>query len=124
MIKKRDKQYLSNKDLYCELIVSKAAGKLTRPAEKMLILIAKNLVRRFYYYDTDDKLDCLQNAYFQLFSNWYHFDEKKTDNPFSYFTEVAKRGLAASWKVVNKGRKESISIESMYDSNGGGGMNI
>ena len=32
--------YISNKELYVEVIVSKARGKLTRDAEKMLLLLA------------------------------------------------------------------------------------
>lgn len=98
----RPKQYLSNKDLYCELIVSKAKGKLTKPAEKMLILLAKNVVKKMYYSDPDDRLDCLQSAYLDVFSNWYSFDENKGDNPFSYMTEIIKRGLAKGWNKQHK----------------------
>lgn len=97
MVPKAHKNYLSNKDLYCELIVSKATGRLTRQAEKMLILLAKNVIKKMYYNDPDDKLDCLQTAYLDIFSNWYQFDEGKGDNAFSYFTEIIKRGLAKGW---------------------------
>lgn len=34
-------QYLNNKELYIEIIVSKAQGRLTRNAERMLELLAK-----------------------------------------------------------------------------------
>jgi hypothetical protein len=96
------KKYLSNKDLYCELIVSKAKGKLTRQAETMLILLAKNVIKKMYYKDSDDKLDCLQTAYLSVFQNWYNFDENKSDNAFSYFTEIIKRGLAQGWNKMYK----------------------
>lgn len=95
--KARPKAYLSNKDLYCELIVSKAQGKLTRAAEKMLILLAKNVIKKMFYADPDDRLDCLQTAYLDLFANWHNFDENKSDNPFSYLTEIIKRALAKGW---------------------------
>ena len=39
--------YLNNKDLYIEVIVSKAQGKLTRNAEKMLELLAKKTILIF-----------------------------------------------------------------------------
>jgi hypothetical protein len=97
MAPKAHKHYLSNKDLYCELIVSKAKGKLTREAEKMLILLTKNVIKKMYYNDYDDRLDCLQTAYLDVFANWYQFDEGKGDNAFSYFTEIIKRGLAKGW---------------------------
>jgi hypothetical protein len=97
MVPKAHKHYLSNKDLYCELIVSKAKGGLTREAEKMLILLTKNVIKKMYYNDYDDRLDCLQTAYLDVFANWYQFDENKGDNAFSYFTEIIKRGLAKGW---------------------------
>lgn len=95
------KKYLSNKDLYCELIVSKAKGRLTKEAEKMLIILAKNVIKKMYYNDPDDRLDCLQTAYLDVFQNWYNFDEDKGE-PFSYFTEIIKRGLAKGWNKMYK----------------------
>jgi hypothetical protein len=104
------KKYLSNKDLYCELIVSKAKGKLTREAERMLILLAKNVIKKMYYRDSDDKLDCLQTAYLNVFQNWYNFDENKSDNSFSYFTEIIKRGLAQGWNQQHKPKGDENAV--------------
>jgi len=118
---KAKKKYLSNKDLYCELIVSKAKGKLTRQAETMLILLAKNVIKKMYYKDSDDKLDCLQTAYLNVFQNWYNFDENKSDNSFSYFTEIIKRGLAQGWNQQKrkKGDPDAIVISlTGYTSDG------
>jgi hypothetical protein len=115
------KKYLSNKDLYCELIVSKAKGKLTRQAETMLILLAKNVIKKMYYKDSDDKLDCLQTAYLSVFQNWYQFDELKGDNAFSYFTEIIKRGLAQGWNKMYKlkGDPDAVVISlTGYTSDG------
>lgn len=115
------KKYLSNKDLYCELIVSKAKGKLTRQAETMLILLAKNVIKKMSYKDPDDRLDCLQTAYLNVFQNWYSFDENKGDNAFAYFTEIIKRGLAQGWnkmyKLKGDENAEVISLTG-YSSDG------
>lgn len=121
--KVKPKAYLSNKDLYCELIVSKAQGRLTRPAEKMIILLGKNIIKKFYYSNPDDRFDCLQNGYIQMFQNWYQFDENKSDNCFSYYTEIFKRGIAAGFNKIHKlkGDNEgSIKLISMdgTDENG------
>lgn len=117
------KHYLSNKDLYAEMIVSKAKGKLTRDAEKMLIVLAKNAIRKMRYKDDDDRLDCLQSAYLDLFQNWYNFDELKGDNCFAYFTEIIKRGLAKGWNKMHKlkgdDRNEIVLISlDGYDDDG------
>jgi len=121
MVPKAHKNYLSNKDLYCELIVSKAKGKLTRQAEKMLILLAKNVIKKMYYSDYDDRLDCLQTAYLDVFANWYQFDENKGDNAFAYFTEIIKRGLAKGWnsRYKLKGDADAVVISlTGYTSDG------
>jgi len=121
MVPKAHKHYLSNKDLYCELIVSKAKGSLTREAEKMLILLTKNVIKKMYYSDADDKLDCLQTAYLDVFSNWYSFDELKGDNAFAYFTDIIKRGLAKGWNRQHrkKGDENAVVISlTGYTSDG------
>jgi len=38
--------YLNNRELYIELVVSKAQGRLTRPAQKMLELLAKKTIKK------------------------------------------------------------------------------
>lgn len=116
--KERPKVYLSNKDLYCEILVSKAMGKLTRPAEKMLILLGKNIIKKFYYSNPDDRHDCLQNGYIQIFSNWYSFDENKGDNCFAYFTEVFKRGIAAGFNQIHKLKGDEEGLIKLISMDG------
>jgi hypothetical protein len=74
-----------------------------------------------YYNDADDKLDCLQTAYLDVFSNWYQFDELKGDNAFAYFTEIIKRGLARGWNQQKrkKGDPDAVVISlTGYSSDG------
>jgi hypothetical protein len=107
----RPKGYLSDIELTREMIVSKAQGKLTREATKMLQIMAKKIITKFQYHYAGDKEDCLQEAYYQVFKNWYQFDPEKGDKAFPYFTEIVKRGLAQGWKKVNMYRKDHLSIE-------------
>jgi hypothetical protein len=37
------------------------------------------------------------NLDFDMFQNWYNFNEDKSINAFAYFTEIFKRGLAKGW---------------------------
>lgn len=117
------KKYITNKDLYIELVISKAQGKLTKEAERMFVILGKHVIKVFYYKDEDDKLDCLQNGYEDLFKNWYSFDELKGTNAFAYLTEVFKRGAAKGFNKIHrlKGDKDNtIQVISLtaYDSNG------
>ena len=119
MIKEK-KKYLSNKELYMEIIYSKAKGKLTPKAADMLMLLGKNVIKKMYYRDPDDKKDCLQEAMLSCFRFWYNFDEQKGDNAFAYYTEVIKRGLAKSWNDMYKTKGADVDIISFtaYDNDG------
>jgi DNA-directed RNA polymerase specialized sigma24 family protein len=110
-----NKNYLSNKDLHCELLVSLAQGKLTRPAQKMITLICRGVNRKFSYYDNDDRYDALQEAYYTCFKNWYSYNPEKTTNAFAYVTEIAKRAHTKGWKEVSKGRDKTLSINGLYE---------
>ena len=117
---KKKKKYLSNKDLYCEILYSKAKGRLTPRAAQMLVLLGKKLQSRMYYRDIDDKNDCLQEAMYSVFKFWYNFDELKGDNAFAYFSEVIKRGLAKGWNDNHKTKGADVEIISLtgYTSDG------
>jgi hypothetical protein len=116
--------YLNNKELYVEIIVSKAQGRLTRNAEKMLELLAKKTIKKMRYWSNDDKLDCYQSGLLDMFQNWYNFNEEKSVNAFAYFTEIFKRGLAKGFNEIYKKKGDNdnliklISIEGSNDGNG------
>lgn len=107
----RQKNYLNNKDLYNEIVKSKEQGKLTREAEKMLILLAERAIRKMKYVDDDDRQDCLQFALLDLLKYWKNFNPKYT-NAFAYFTEIAKRGYAKGWNKLHPTKyKDTMSID-------------
>ena len=73
------------------------------------------------YQNPVDREDCLQTGLLQLFANWRGFDETRSNNPFSYFTEIFKRGMAFGWTQLRTVRDHSnsvrfISLESGNDS--------
>jgi hypothetical protein len=121
MKKEKPKAYLSNKDLYIEIIISKAQGRLTHRAASMLMLLGKNLQKKMYYRDSDDKKDCLQEAMLSVFRLWYNFDENKGVNAFAYYSEVIKRGLALGWNKQHKTKGDKVEIISLtgYSNDGG-----
>jgi len=119
MIKEKKKKYITAKDLDYQMIVSKAQGRLTKEAERMIILLGKNVIKKFYYVNPDDRLDCLQTAYVDIFANWYSYDENK-GQAFSWITEVVKRGMAKGWNRVHKTKGADVEIISLtaYDNDG------
>ena len=117
--------YLSNKELYYEIIVSKAQGRLTNKSKKMLELLGNRTHKKMRYYNNDDRIDCLQSGLLDMYSNWYNFNSEKSSNAFAYFTEVFKRGLAKGWNEIHKKKgsdDEYIRTISIQSSNEGQGM--
>jgi hypothetical protein len=108
-----------------EILVSKAQGKLTRKAEKMLELLGKETIKKMRYWSNDDKMDCYQSGLLDMYQNWYNFNEEKSVNAFAYFTEVFKRGIAKGFNQIysKKGDSENrIKLISLESSNDGQGL--
>lgn len=122
----RNKNYLNNKDLYDQIVLSKEQDKLTPDAEKMLVLIAERAIRKLVYVSEDDRNDCLQFAILDLLKYWRNFNPVYK-NAFAYFTEIAKRGYAKGWnKIHPKKYKSTLSLDKSGGSDGddGGLFNI
>ncbi len=108
---KRKKNYLNNRDLYDQLVISKDQDALTKEAEKMLILLAERTINKMRYVNEDDRMDCLQFAVLDLLKYWRNFNPKYT-NAFAYFTEIAKRGYAKGWNKIHPQKyKGTLSID-------------
>jgi DNA-directed RNA polymerase specialized sigma subunit len=117
--------YLHNRDLYIEIIISKAQGKLTRESKQMLELLAKRTIKKMRYRSNDDRNDCFQSGLLDMFSNWYNFNENKSDNAFAYFTEIFKRGMTKGFNDLHKKKGDSenlIKLVSIDGSNDGQGL--
>jgi hypothetical protein len=97
-----NKNYISNKELTYELIVSVSSGKLTRKAEYMIYLIIKNVSRKFRYKNEDDRADCEAEAAYQIFKNWHNFNVDINNNAFAFVTEIIKRGYAQGFNRIYK----------------------
>lgn len=109
--KRGENHYVSNTELMYEIIVSKAQGKLTDKAVRILMKIVKEVNRKFRYNYEDDRYDVIAYSYEVLIKNWFNFDEELYDNPFAYYTEVVKRAHAMQFKKLQKTRHNTISLD-------------
>lgn len=117
--------YLRNKEFVAEIIKSKQEDKLTRAAEKMLVLLANKTIRKMFYADPADRDDCLQTGLEMMFTYWRAFDETKSTNAFAYYTEIFKRGIAKGYRelfYLRGDTENNVRIISMSGSNDGEGM--
>lgn len=97
---KEDKDYVSNAELLKEILRSRELGYLTEEATIMIMIIAKRLARMFVFPCEEDKEDCIATAMLDVVDGWHKFDPEKSNNPFSYFTQLCKNGFAKGWKIL------------------------
>lgn len=119
----KSKNYLNNKDLYDQIVLSLEADKLTPEAEKMLIMLAERAINKLSYVNDDDRQDCLQFALLDLLKYWRNFNPQYK-NAFAYFTEIAKRGYAKGWNKIHPVKyKNTMSMDRIntrgYDNDSG-----
>lgn len=118
--------YISGKELYYEIVVSQARGKISRRSKEMLILLAERTIEKFTYYNPDDKLDCRQQGLYDLFKNWHLFNPAKSENIFAYLTEIFKRGATQGLNQIHKKKGSDdtydVRVYSIDGINDGDGM--
>lgn len=122
--KAKKKNYLNNADFYAAIVASKEQDKLTKDAEKMLILLAQKAINKMKYVDEKDREDCLSFAILDLLKYWKNFNPQYT-NAFAYFTEIAKKGYAKGWNTIHPEKyKGTLSIDraGRRDGEDGGGI--
>jgi DNA-directed RNA polymerase specialized sigma subunit len=95
------KEYVKNSDLMQAIIESKKKGQLTQETIKMFHLMIQGISKKMAYKDPEDKEDCMSFAMEDLCKYWNRFDPEKSNNPFAYYTQIAKNGFAKGWKKIH-----------------------
>ena len=106
--------YIVNKDLYMQIILSKERGQLTPEALKMLDRMIKEISKVFKYKMEEDKEDCQAFAMEDVIKYWNRFDPEKSNNAFAFYTQMIKNGYAKGWRrlhPIKASQKVSISKE-------------
>ena len=119
-------RYIDDTEFYYEVKISLGKGKLTRKAEKMIILIGEEMIKKFErkYKSPDDKYDCKQQGILMMLTNWNGFNDKKYNSAFPYFSEIWKRGIAGGLNTIyqKKNNQESPKMISLSNANDGRGL--
>jgi DNA-directed RNA polymerase specialized sigma subunit len=99
MVKKRKTNYLNNKDLYLEVILSKETGIMTDKLARMLQMLTAKYAKRWNFANYTYNDDMQAYAVYMLVKTWQCFDPSKSDNPFGYYTQAIKRSF---FQFLNK----------------------
>ena len=106
--------YVSNKELCKEIIISKEKGQLTPEALKMLDRMVREISKIFNYKLEEDREDCQSFAMEDVIKYWNRFNPEKSNNAFAFYTQMIKHGYAKGWRrlyPVKASLKVSISKE-------------
>ena len=95
------KEYVKNSELLIAVVESKQKGHLTPDTIYMFNLMINGISKKMSYKDPADKEDCMAFAMEDLCKYWDRFKPEKSDNAFSYFTQIAKNGFAKGWKKIH-----------------------
>ena len=93
--------YVKNSDLMRAILESKKEGNLTPETIKMFYLMIQGISKKMSYKNPEDKEDCMAFAMEDLCKYWNRFDPEKSNNPFAYYTQIAKNGFAKGWKKIH-----------------------
>jgi DNA-directed RNA polymerase specialized sigma subunit len=93
--------YVKNSDLMKAILESKEKEALTPETIRMFYLMIQGISKKMSYKDPEDKEDCMAFAMEDLCKYWNRFDPEKSNNPFAYYTQIAKNGFAKGWKKIH-----------------------
>ena len=94
--------YLKNKNLLHEYHRSMERGEITPELVKMFQLLVRRISWKFHYGNPQDREDTEGQAMYQLLRAWHKFNPEKSDNPFAYYTQVAKTGFAQGFNELHQ----------------------
>lgn len=121
---KKHNYYLSNKDLYDEVVRCKKLG-LMEPSPKlmkMFIILGQKIQSKMFYENQDDKMDCFQQGILDLINNWSKFNIVYK-NPFAYYTQIFKNGMGKGWNLIHPKRNlQNISLNVSTDEDSSSGI--
>jgi hypothetical protein len=111
-----ENRYVDNKEMLYEMIISQAAGILSPKLMMMSLKIVKGVSKKFRYKEPEDKYDCECYAIEMVIKNWYMFDLDNYDNVFAWVTQVVKNGFAMQFKILQKSRQDTISLDYTFNN--------
>jgi DNA-directed RNA polymerase specialized sigma24 family protein len=106
--------YYIKKEILMRVIKeSRAQDQLTNEAVNIFLRMAKELSRVLKYKFEDDREDCIQEGLVSVLKYWRNFDINHPNcNPFAYFTQILKHGMAKGFKDLQRsGNKQMDKVE-------------
>ena len=124
--KKKAANYLNNRDMLAQVILSKEQGRMTDELAKMLQTLAYRYGKKGNFANYTYNEDMQAYAMLMLVKTWNSFDPAKSSNPFAFFTQCVKNSFIQflnqekrqrdirDAQLVDKGLSPSYSYQMEY----------
>lgn len=111
----RPKNYLNNKDLLAEVVLSKSQEKMSDKLAHMLQTLCARYGKKgnFANYTYNDDMQAY--AMMMLVRTWNSFKPEKSNNPFAFFTQCIKNSFI---QFLNQERRQRDIRDSLLVDNG------
>jgi hypothetical protein len=114
MSKKKDKDYLSNKEMYQEIIECQDRGTISDKLGRMFMLLSRRYATKPNFSGYSYKDELISAGITASVAAFMKFKREKTQNPFSYFTQVIH---TAFLQVLNKEKRHQEIRDSLLVAN-------
>lgn len=114
-IKKRKTNYLNNKDLLAQVVLSKQQGRMTDRLAHMLQTLAARYGKKGNFANYTYNEDMQAYAMLMLVKTWNSFDPEKSSNPFAFFTQCIKNSFI---QYLNQERRQRDVRDELLVENG------
>ena len=95
----RKKAYVTNEKLLTEIRKYKETKKMSDELGKCILIIARRYATKPNYCGYTYIEDMISDAVLTVVKYLDNFDEKKSNNPFAYITQIVSNGFKASLNV-------------------------
>ena len=112
---KKEEGYLSNKEMYEELVDCQIKDKVSDKLGKMFMILAKRYSTKPNFSGYSYRDEMISNGILACCSALHKFDAKRGNNPFAYYTSIVHNCFI---QTLNKERKQQeIRDKLLLDEN-------
>jgi len=109
------KNYVNDRELTYEIVVSKGKGKITNRLNEMLYLILKRYIPSIAHNNNIFEVNDLINyTYIILNKNILKFNELKYEKSLPFITQLIKNAVYLHYSKMILPQKKDISIDKFY----------
>jgi len=112
--KKKEEGYLSNKEMFAELIICQKQNKVSDKLGKMFMILATRYATKPNFSGYSYKIEMINSGIVACVAALHKFDSGKSENPFAYFTSINHNAFI---QILNKEkRQQEIRDQLLVDN--------